>query len=449
MAAIVTDSLRKEVGELLFDNSTSGRFYIGIGKSDTYDSSDNTITPIRTKLEDRRARENLLSVRKVNNTSFVIPRYNWTSGTTYAAYADNYVGIPSNSYYVLNEDNEVYVCLQTGRTSTGATNPSTVKPSYTAAGVAARQAFETSDGYRWKLLYSLSAARATTFLTSGFIPIQNVDSATASGAFELEQLQIQNTTYKGGIIGVRIVDGGAGYTGSTTAVTFSGNGTGASATATISGGAIVKVEMDNESGGMGSGYDYASAVVTGDATLEPIIASQGGIGSDPLNELKASAVMFNVKNEGTEGNTHVIGQDFRQITLFKDMKLDDSAADGPFLKDQAYKVGRFIDLTIASSGLSADQTLIGDTDTITAHIDEIDSNGSGNERIHFHQNEKHKKGEFAAAEQINSNTAIIDGNGEQKSPVNTLSGELLYIENRTKVARSSDQTEDIKIIITV
>ena len=76
MAAIVTDSLRKEVGELLFDNSTSGRFYIGIGKSDTYDSSDNTITPIRTKLEDRRARENLLSVRKVNNTSFVIPRYN-------------------------------------------------------------------------------------------------------------------------------------------------------------------------------------------------------------------------------------------------------------------------------------------------------------------------------------------------------------------------------------
>ena len=56
MTAIATEALKFNFAELLhkeiINTSDSNHFYIGIGKSDQYDSaSDNTIDPVRVKRE--------------------------------------------------------------------------------------------------------------------------------------------------------------------------------------------------------------------------------------------------------------------------------------------------------------------------------------------------------------------------------------------------------------
>ena len=444
MAAVVTDPLKHRLTQFIFSDARtqdSDEYYIGIGKPDVYNAQDTIVNPIRTFSEENEARANLMSVKRVTDTSLVIPRYNWTSGNTYNAWSDTSIGIPTNSFYVLTEDNEVYVCLQQGKSATGSTNQSTVKPNYLAANVNENEEFTTADGYRWKLMYSLSAARANQFLTSGFIPIENLDSDTATTPLENQQVTIQSTSVGGRILGVRIVDGGSGYTGTTTPVTFRGNGTGGTATAHISSGAIVKVEVSDG----GSGYDYASCSVTGNANLVPVMGPKNGIGNNPVTDLKCSSIMFNIKTDGTEGNTFTVDNDFRQITLLRNIENH----GGDRLTGQSFKVGRFIDLTSNIASISADDTITDDTLGVTAKVVEVDSDGSNNTRLRFIQNSNNIIGPFGAGNDINSATATIGAQGDSDGYVNIYSGELMYIENRARVARAADQTEDIKIILTV
>ena len=460
MVAIVTDALKADISRKIFDEVVSSadsvEFYIGIGKTDIYDSSDTTATPLRNTFDDRITRGNLESIKKVAATSFVVSRNTWSSGTIYDSWNDKQVGYGSNAYYVLTEDNEVYICLQQSKdATTGAANPSTVKPSFTDAGVNQVQAFQTSDGYRWKLLYSVSAGNATNFLTAGFIPVERIliDSSSAS-AFQLQQLNIQNTPTPGQIIGVEVVDGGNGYTSAPT-LTFRGNGSGALATATVAGGQIVKVEMDNESAGLGSGFDFASVAQSGggssNATLRPIIGPREGFGKDPRNDLKSSSIMLNTKPTGAESGAFNITNDFRQISLLKELKLTDSALPGGTFGGTSTQVNRRLTLTanITTTGFTADEIITGGTSGATAFIDEVDS-GNG-KFIFFHQNEKTKNGTFTDGEALTGSgggSGTVDS-GNLFSPIDIYSGDLLYIENRARIVRSASQTEDIKIIITV
>ena len=455
MTAIVTDPFkRKLANDLLTEvqsSTDSSEFYIGIGKTDTYDSSDTTINPVRYLFEERIGRGNLESIKKVTASSLVVPRNNWTSGNTYSAWNDKQQGYPTNPYYVLTEDNEVYICLQQSKSSTGTANASTVKPSFSTAGVNQSQAFETSDGYRWKLLYAISAGEASSFLTSAFNPVQivTVDSGSAT-ITQLQQLNIQNTVTPGQIIGVEVVNGGSGYSSAPT-LTFRGNGTGAAATATIDGGAIVKVEMDNESGGLGSGYDYASLSFTGNATLRPIIGPRDGIGKNAPADLKSSSIMLNIKPEGSETGTFNITNDFRQISLFKNLDLTDSASPGGRFSGVSAKVNRNMTLTqdISTTGFAVDEIITGGTSGVTAIIDEVDSGGG--KIIRFHQNEKTQNGNFTDGESLTGSlgaSGTVDS-GNLFGSIDIYSGDILYIENRARIVRSASQTEDIKIILTV
>ena len=455
MTAIVTDPFkRKLANDLLTEvqsSTDSSEFYIGIGKTDTYDSSDTTIDPVRYLFEERIGRGNLESIKKVTASSLVVPRNNWTSGNTYSAWNDKQQGYPTNPYYVLTEDNEVYICLQQSKSSTGTANASTVKPSFSTAGVNQSQAFETSDGYRWKLLYAISAGEASSFLTAAFNPVQivTVDSGSAT-ITQLQQLNIQNTTTPGQIIGVEVVNGGSGYSSAPT-LTFRGNGTGAAATATIDGGAIVKVEMDNESGGLGSGYDYASLSFTGNATLRPIIGPRDGIGKNAPADLKSSSIMLNIKPEGSETGTFNITNDFRQISLFKNLDLTDSASPGGRFSGVSAKVNRNMTLTqdISTTGFAVDEIITGGTSGVTAIIDEVDSGGG--KIIRFHQNEKTQNGNFTDGESLTGSlgaSGTVDS-GNLFGSIDIYSGDILYIENRARIVRSASQTEDIKIILTV
>lgn len=468
MSAIVTDDLKHRISNLIQHDADSATYYIGIGKVDQYDSSDIVSTPLRTNFDEAEARANLISIKKVptGNISLVIPRYNWVSGTTYSAFSDTSVGIPTNAYYVLTEDNEVYICIQQGKTATGASNVSIVKPSYTAATGSIPQTgiFQTADGYRWKLAYTLSAARANTFLTSGFIPIESIKGDRSQGTnyaglntFQQQQFTIEDNADSGAIVGVRIIDGGTGYTGSTLSIKFRGDGQEASATATISGGSIVKVEMDDSTAddgiinGGGKNYTYASASFTGDATLKPILSSKFGLGGDMVRDLKCNSVMFNAKLTGSENGTINTDNDFRQITLLRNLTENISGAS---INGTGYKVGRSIHMDATVAGISADATITDDTSGVTATVVEVDSDGSalpsaGKTIFRFIQNQNNIIGPFTAGGNINGGTGTIESTGDSDGLVDINSGEMLYIENRSKVQRSTSQSEDIKIILTV
>lgn len=79
-----------------------------------------------------------------------------------------------------------------------------------------------------------------------------------------------------------------------------------------------------------------------------------------------------------------------------------------------------------------------------------DTNDS--DTIWYHQNETTGFSSFQVAEEIQvvGNTNI---NGSITNKVdgefNQYTGELLYIDNRSAVTRSTDQTEDLKIVITI
>lgn len=462
MTAIITDTYKKDnlshYLSLVNDPNDSSEFYIGIGKSDAYNASDTLITPTRTYKDELILRNNLQSVKKVEAASLVVPRRNWSQGSIFSAYSDSVVGIPNNSYYVLTDDNHVYICLKQPKNNTTAEGlSSTVKPNYITAGVAKTQSFQTSDGYVWKYLYELTAARSTTFLTSNFMPVQFSDSAEpfASSADE-NQYDVQEAAIKGQVIGVEIISSGSGYTSGTT-VTIRGNGTGAVGTATVTGGSIVKIDMNNESAGLGSGYDYAQVIISdvsgSGALARAVVAPYGGIGSDARRDLKASNIMFNIKPDGDVAGTFLVGEgrEFRHIGLFKNIRLTDSASDGPIFRGTSSRTLRYMRMpTIAAAAdFGADiGDLLQDTSSppIKAFIDDIDS-----DLVYFHQNDSSGFGVFSDGVTITSasgNTTADSAN--LYSEVNPYSGELLYIENRASaISRTSSQQEDIKIIITV
>lgn len=457
MTAIVTDSLLTKIAqdflEEINSNAPDNQYYIGIGKSDIYNDLDVVVEPLKNKVEENIARNNLQSIKKVEAASFVVRRYNWTSGSVYSAYNDLSIGIPQNSYYVLTEENEVYVCLQQGKNANGQANPSTVQPSFSDAGSQANKAFKTADGYVWKFIFALTATQSTRFLSASFHPVQRIEWSQFGDsdfltAFELQQLDVQTSAIGGQILHGEVVSGGSGYSSQPT-VTIFGDGSGAQATATIANGSIVKVEMNNESAAMGEGYDIASMEITGGggsgAIIRPVLSPKNGIGYDARQNLKASSVMMNIKPDGTVDGTFVVDNDFRQITLFRNMKITDS--DGIFTEVSANALKQLQMTQDVEEDFTVDNFIRGQTSGAAAFIDRLDS-----DLIYYHQNENTGFKLFSNGEEIQESDGsgigtIVDAT--LQPTVDPFTGDLLYIENRARILRNEAQQEDIKIIITI
>jgi len=464
MAAIITDPFKKHMLQSIFDQAqvdSDGRllgdsadafYYIGIGRSEGWDSSSDAVIPDPTDTPSkiRLAYAGLQSIKKHEGCTFVVPRKNWSSGSIYEPYDDDYSAIPTRGYYVLTEDNNVYIVLQKGKNSNGVEVESTIKP--TGQGT---EPFATADGYVWKFLYAVSGTKANSFLTSNFMPIQKeirsgTGAAVTDGTRE-KQFQIQEAAVAGSIASIDVTSGGAGYSNGTHSVVIRGDGNTALATATATGGSIVKVEMDSARAG-GSGYNFASARVTAgspttEAKLRPILSPPNGFGADPRDELKSTSLMFTIKPEGSAaGNTgaddFVVSNDFRQVMLIKNPK---NAAGNTFTGSTARAL-RFIRLTDSAdaSNFSTDGRVAGDTTGAVAHIDQIRKG-----KLFFHQNDSSGFHNFQVGETLNTNQGTVSTVENDSDGIIRHGGEIFYYENRAPVFRDEDQKEDIKVIITL
>lgn len=450
--AIVTNRIKKQVIESIKTDiaDSDNNYFIGIGRSEDWNDSDIAPTVLNSAREERNFRLGLQSVKNINDYSFVVPRYNWSSGAIYSAYDDTQVGYPAQSYYVMNDNNQVYMCIQQGKNASGQAQVSTVQPTGNTTGTP----FDTADGYIWKFLYSIGALDANKFVSANYIPVELVTTTDSdSPAAVIEQKAVQDAAIVGQVIGYAMDSGGAGYS-STPTVTVRGDGTKAKAAATLSGGQVVKVELIDSSGDytLGSGYNFADVILTGGsptkpAAVRPILSTPLGLGADPRDDLRSTAIMFNAKPEGVEGDDFIIGNDFRQVGLIKNLK--DSAGTVDFTESTGLALKKLVFSSVTSE-FTADNTILGGTSGVKALIDKVDSSN-----VWYHQTEATGFGNFDSGESITE----TDGNGAGtlnasfapyvNPEVDTMSGEVLYIDNRGAVTRSAEQTEDIKIVIQI
>lgn len=459
MPAIITDRLKKEILLNLqedIDNSATN-YYVAVGRPISWNANDTAPTPLNNIRTIKDAQQNMVALKNVEAHSFVVPRYTWSLGAIYQAYNDNSIGHPSNSFYVVTDENNVYVCLEAGQTALGQSVTSTVKPTGTLT-----KAFETADGYVWKFLYSVGALRASQFLSANFMPVTKFAAAGEDDAADhVEQVGIQNAAVTGEIVGYEVISGGSGYTTVPT-VGIVGNGTGAIAGATISGGAVTKVTVTDNSGNKahGTGYSYAHVDITGGngsgAKVRPIIGPAAGFGADPRDDLKATSIMFTAKPAGDEGANWVINNDFRQVMLVKNIELPNSSTtfsevNGNALRRMVFKNAS--DVSTITTPFTVDNTLVGGTSQARAYVVKADSSA-----VWYIQDSDTKFEPFIEEETVgeaNGNgsgvlqPASVDGDSYAytEGDVDISTGEVMYIDNRAAVQRSADQTEDIKIII--
>ena len=453
MPAIITDRFKKEILlNLQADIADSDNsYYVAVGRSVDWDSADTAPTPLNNIRTLRDAQYNMISVKNIEANSFVIPRYSWSLGAIYQGYNDNSVGHPSNSFYVITDENNVYVCLEGSKNAQGGAVTSTVKPTGTLT-----TAFETADGYVWKFLYSVGALRASQFLSANYMPVTKFGPFDSDDAADhVEQVGIQNAASPGEVVGYQVTSGGSGYTTVPT-VTIVGDGTQAKGTATISGGAVTVISVKDSDGlkAHGTGYSYAHVNITGGngtgATARPIIGPAKGFGADPRDDLKATAIMFTSKPDGAEGSNWVVNNDFRQVMLVKNIEIPDSDGLYAGVTGNALRRMEFSNIT---SSFSADKTIQGGSSLAKAYVVKTDS-----DTVWYIQDSDTQFTLFAEGETVSelngSGAGVLDAAGVDgdslafiKGDVDFSSGEIMYIDNRAAIQRSADQTEDIKIII--
>jgi hypothetical protein len=496
MPAIITNKFRLNNAEQFsesFSESAATVYYLGIGRAQSfgtltrpdartdYEGTETApTTPGDSVLNEFKNFDDLLAAKKITSTdvSYVVPRRNWTTGTTYDIYRHDYeeyvtgstsTKITSNSsattlfdstFYVVTTDRNVYKCLDNdGNTA------STVEPTGTSTSV-----ITTGDSYKWKYMYTLSASQQANFLSTDFMGVSTnstVSSAAVDGALDIVKIKTAGSSYT--------VSGG-GTSGTITAVPIRGDGTGGICSVTLTSGAVTAVSVTTRGSGYTSGYirnaDIIAATNAGGAgsgaELDVIIPPKGGHGFNAIEELGGFFVMLNTSLEGTESTNSgdfTAANDFRKITLIKDPKnAAGSAASAATLRG-TYAIR--INSSPTPGTFTADEEI---NQASTGAVGKVVEWDATNRILYYVQTRHNDAGAdangnvtaFSGTNVITGQTSSATGTPEATtSTVNNVSftsgysapelkhdtGEILYVENRTKISRATDQTENIKLII--
>ena len=477
MAAIITEKFRTHSAKQFIEDfgESASSTYMFIGRSFPWTDDTSPPSPANSTGEEYDAFSDMVALKKVSSAdvSHAITRENWTTGTTYDEYdhtisasntssATSATNLYDAKYYVITDEYNVYKCIRTGRADNGSTVASTVKPT----GTSATALVETSDtgagsgrGYLWKYMYTVSAADTIKFVTTDFMPVKTIGAQTELGGVSDDsssQWQVENNAIDGGILHVKVVSGGAGYTHNAsgyTSVAILGDGSsGACTVHTKSDGTISHVTVTAN----GSNYKRATIDIDGisgigtpstSAVVTPIISPQYGHGANPVEELGGNMVMINSRLEFAEGSGDFpTDNDFRRIGLIQDpFSSGTTVATGP-------NYAAYHKMTLSSvSGLSVDDIIKdASTDGSGVAVSRVVSI-SGNVVSHIPQaNSAGGYVNFAGADTVfvgSTNIGTVSAVDSTFPEIVKYSGNILYVENRGAVTRAADQIEDIKLII--
>jgi len=503
MPSVVTHKFRQNNADQFkeaFGEAAPTRMYMFIGgvKAWTNDASPPTPNDAVANTVYAHWRD-MLSCKKVeaSDVSYVIPRVNWTSGTLYTEYSDTNSTLFSNTFYAMVSDYHVYKCLFNNN---GGLSTST--PSGTSSSI-----ITTADGYKWKYMYTVSAADVLKYNTSSYIPVKTLSANDGSN-----QWSVQQAAVNGSIDIVDVTAGGSTYnnyhTGTLAAV---GNTT----TVTLASGASAVNDLYNGSmfyttGGTGLGQQkevinyvgstkvatLASAVSTGlDGTTTYSVAPKVVLQGDGTGAT-AIATMNTTSNTVYSMTVTAVGQDYSQANVVvsangssgvtatayiapktghgKDAVAElggfnvmvnckfDKDEGGKFTTSNDFrKIGLLRDPLLASgtaaNGATYDQTTTFGLNAVSGTFvtDERVDGGTTTSNAYIVQaNSSQIKvtsqdGLFAAGETVTGNTSLATANvlTHTIGELQKFSGDILYVENRSPISRAADQIEDVKLVI--
>ncbi len=182
----------------VYDSIVSGsdNYFVFIGKVDPWDDESDPpaiVDSVRGQFDGQR---NAIALKKIEpfDVIYVIPRYNWGSGTVYKKFEDD-EDLTGEQYYVLVDSKRIYMCIDNNNGS-----KSTVKPTHTDAEI--KQV--GNDGYKWKYLGNITS-ECKGFLTTDYMPVKFVKDRTLGE--DSTQYNVQKSAVAGSIVRAELAAG--------------------------------------------------------------------------------------------------------------------------------------------------------------------------------------------------------------------------------------------------
>lgn len=407
------------------------------------------------------------------------------------------------NYYVVNSDYRVYICINNGYDGVDFTSgkPSLDEPTF--VDLEPRAAGLSGDGYLWKYLYTIKPNDLIKFESTNYIPVPSDWSTNTSVASVRDHTQVSQQ-----IKTILIEDRGEGYTENTyNNIPIKGDGTGATCSVVV--GADQKISSITVTNG-GSGYTYGtvdleSANVNNsssdkDAEFTVIIPPQGGHGYNIYRELGATKTLIYSRLENDDVDPDFItGNQFSRVGIIKNPTFYNSSSLLTKQKASAAYALKLTGLT-TSTTFSTDSEITQTVGVASTAVGKVLSWNNNTGVIKYWQERKlfistqrdaydnpispkygYKQYEFTSSPQTGGSVTIFGGSnnlaiqtnfGTSSNPgisteinnftyylgqsfvqgvaspeVQKYSGDILYVDNRPSVTRSSNQKEDIKIIL--
>ena len=492
-----------------FSEAVDTNMYMFIGRITPWPDEANPPTPsdsvTQTRFESWRS---MLGTKKIpsGDITFACERNNWTTGTVYAEYDDTDTTLYANNFFVMTEDYNVYKCLYNAKGGT-----STVKPTGTATTISTTsdgykwkfmynistadalkfittnfipvKTLTANDGsVQWTVQQAASNGTIdiVDVTTNGTGYVGDIGTAQAgasgtitlqSGASATDDIYVNSAVYTTGGTGSGQLRTIVDYSGTTKVatvdssfspapdntttyvvgpkITINGDGTStATAYANVESGAVNQISLIN----VGANYSEANVAISANsshgagAVAAPRIPPPDGHGSDPVGELAGHNVIMNVKLTGDEANTLPVTNDFRTIGLIKDPLI----AAGTEANSTNYDTTTRLTLSSVSGTWTSDELIKGGTSLANGRMVKYSNTvaggfGATTGMMHLIDVE----GTFETAETVtgNASTTTATVSSITYGDLKKYSGDLIYVENRPAIARSSDQIEDIKLVV--
>ena len=453
--------------------------------------------------------DTMVALKKINtaDASQVVPKRTWSSGTAYDMYRHDYsrtntakvsgsTSLYLANYFVMNSDFRVYICLHNGMDPDNPTGKASLdEPTFTD--LEPRSAGTSGDGYIWKYLYTIKPSEVVKFESTQYMPVPK-DWTTAS-----DNAAVRDNAVDGSIKTVVITNRGVGlgtanatYTG----VPIKGDGTGAECTIVINGNQQVgQVIVSSQ----GSDYTYgnvdlvAGGVPTGTTrpTFDVIIPPQGGHGADIYRELGAYNVLLYSRIENDNENPDFItGNQIARIGVVENPEQFGSSTILSSDKASAVSALKLVGTGYSTATFTADSYFTQTVSTGTTAVGRVVSYDQTTGVLKFWQDRSvagfntvgtaqtqptygFDLTEFTSSPGSGGSLTItpstgsnlgIDTNfsgistvinnrtyylgqsftsGVANPEVKKHSGNIIYVDNRPSITRSSNQKEDIKVIL--
>ena len=338
-------------------------------------------------------------------------------------------------YYVMNSDFRIYACLQNGTDPNNPNGkPSLDEPTFTD--LEPRSAGSSGDGYLWKYLYTIKPNEVVKFESTDFMPVP-ADWSTSS-----DNAAVRDNAVDGSIKVVTVTNSGVGLGTANqtyTRVPIQGDGSGAECTGAFNVLLYSRIENDNENPDFITGNQIARVGIV----ENPEVSTGNVLTSDKASVLNA---------------LKLTGTGYSSASFTADSYFTQTVATG------STAVGRVVNYDATTGVLKywQDRSLAGFTTTgigitnptygfdLKAFTDSPDAGGSVTIVPSSGSNLAIDTSFTGITTVINNRTYYLGqsfASGVAGPEVKKHAGNIIYVDNRPSITRSSNQKEDIKIIL--